>query len=165
MTMDAIDRVGNGPTIVVGIDGSRGAKDALAWAIELAKDTGAGILAIHTVEPPVFIDGYSMLSGAVVESDWLVAWKEWMRDIHDEMYAWLDARVGTAVPWRLQTLEGGVRELLERADHVDAAAIVVGRRGRGGLAELVLGSYSHRVVHHAHRPVVVVPPAREARAA
>jgi nucleotide-binding universal stress UspA family protein len=44
------------------------------------------------------------------------------------------------------------------ADTVDAAAVVVGSRGRGGLRSAILGSVSHGLVNHAHRPVLVVPP-------
>jgi nucleotide-binding universal stress UspA family protein len=155
MTDAEIDLQHDRATIVVGVDGSRGAEAALAWAVALAKDVGAEILAIHTVEPPTFIEGYSTLAGgAVVEP---TTWEEWMREAHDELQAWVDARVGGAAPWQFRTVHGDVRELVEQADRADALAIVVGRRGRGGLAELVLGSYSHRLVHHLSRPVVVVP--------
>ncbi len=45
------------------------------------------------------------------------------------------------------------------ADQLDAAAIVVGSRGLSGVRSALLGSFSRGVVHNAHRPVLVVPPA------
>jgi nucleotide-binding universal stress UspA family protein len=42
------------------------------------------------------------------------------------------------------------------ADRENADMVVVGRRGRGGVAELLLGSTSHELVLHSRRPVLVV---------
>jgi len=45
------------------------------------------------------------------------------------------------------------------ADDLDADMIVVGSRGRSNVASLTLGSVSHKLLHLARRPVLVVPPA------
>lgn len=52
--------------------------------------------------------------------------------------------------------------LSEYAAERGAAAIVVGSRGRSASRELLLGSVAKAVLHHAHRPVVVVPHPRSA---
>ena len=46
--------------------------------------------------------------------------------------------------------------LVEAAD-LDASVIVMGTRGLGGVKSLMLGSVSHAVLHHADRPVLVIP--------
>src|SRR5262245_41371015 len=48
--------------------------------------------------------------------------------------------------------------LLELAREYDASVIVIGSRGLGAVKSAVLGSVSSGVLHHAHRPVLVVPP-------
>lgn len=46
--------------------------------------------------------------------------------------------------------------IAELAERFDAYLVVVGRRGRGGLAELALGSVSHELSHNCRRPVLLV---------
>jgi nucleotide-binding universal stress UspA family protein len=46
----------------------------------------------------------------------------------------------------------------EVADRENADIVVVGRRGRGGVKELLLGSVSHALVLHSKRPVLVISP-------
>jgi nucleotide-binding universal stress UspA family protein len=48
--------------------------------------------------------------------------------------------------------------VVDVADEIDAAVIVVGSRGLHGAKEQLLGSVSHDVAEHAGRPVLVVPP-------
>jgi nucleotide-binding universal stress UspA family protein len=43
------------------------------------------------------------------------------------------------------------------AGDLDADVVVVGSHGKGALKEAVLGSVSRQVLHHCHRPVLVVP--------
>jgi nucleotide-binding universal stress UspA family protein len=51
------------------------------------------------------------------------------------------------------------RTILDAADELDAQAIVIGTRGTSAVQSKLLGSVSNAVVHHAHRPVLVVPSA------
>jgi nucleotide-binding universal stress UspA family protein len=48
------------------------------------------------------------------------------------------------------------REIVEEAKSIDAGVIIMGSRGRGDLAGLVLGSTAHKVIHLADRPVLVI---------
>jgi nucleotide-binding universal stress UspA family protein len=54
--------------------------------------------------------------------------------------------------------------ILDAAAAVDATAIVVGSRGLTGIKSMLLGSVSHALLHHADRPVLVVPSAQVAAA-
>lgn len=48
--------------------------------------------------------------------------------------------------------------IVDVADELDAAVIVIGSRGLSGLREFARGSVSHDVASHARRPVLIVPP-------
>jgi nucleotide-binding universal stress UspA family protein len=48
--------------------------------------------------------------------------------------------------------------LLELADELDAAALLIGSRGLGATKGAIVGSVASGVLHHSSRPVVVVPP-------
>jgi nucleotide-binding universal stress UspA family protein len=48
------------------------------------------------------------------------------------------------------------REIINDADEVSADVIVMGSRGLGDLAGLLLGSTAHKVIHLSERPVLVV---------
>ncbi|MEU5990899.1 universal stress protein [Spirillospora sp. NPDC047418] len=51
--------------------------------------------------------------------------------------------------------------IVDVADELDASLIVTGSRGLAGARSVILGSVSTRVLHHARRPVLVVPPAKK----
>lgn len=147
--------------IVVGVDGSDGATRAVMWSARLARATGAEVVAAHAIESPVFLDGFPLVTGTIPTESWDVAWKEWREHTRELLeQRWCRPLAAAGVRYRAEMIEGGPKALIELAESEDADAIVVGRRGRGGFAELVLGSFSHHLVHHSHRPVIVVPPAR-----
>jgi nucleotide-binding universal stress UspA family protein len=67
-----------------------------------------------------------------------------------------------AEPRALQGKPKAWPALLEAADAVDAAVVVIGSRGLGAVKSVLYGSVSSGLLHHARRPVLVVPPCEEA---
>lgn len=136
--------------IVVGIDGSAGASRALEWAITEARLHGARLEVIHAWTFPY--SSATPFGPVVIDSGTLeqVAQQEL-----DEALAAVDAS-GLAAPIDAHTECGSAGAvLIERAK--DADLVVVGTRGRGGFAGLLLGSVSQQVAQHAPCPVVIVP--------
>jgi nucleotide-binding universal stress UspA family protein len=140
--------------IVVGVDGSAPSRAALDWAIRLARLGGCEVIAVYATRahsrlrvgaaPPAEFDTDRVLRAAFE--------KEWCKRL-----------VAAGIPHRTVVREGRPASVLaEVAEQVGADLIVVGRRGRGGVAEFVLGSVSHELTLHADRPVLLVSPARGA---
>jgi hypothetical protein len=110
------------------------------------------------LDTPAFVSGEPVMGRSAISEDVHTAWKQWRVDterVLDE--DWCMPLRQARVPYRASTAGGGPRGLLGLANREHAEAIVVGRRWRSGLAELVLGSFSHHLVHHSSRPVIVVP--------
>lgn len=134
--------------IVVGVDGSDGADAALEWALDEGRLRGAELDVIHAFY--LFPD---LTEAAVLtdEPDMVAQAEELLRKAVEPAVA---TRPGLTVQTR--AVQGPVaRTLLDAA--ADADLLVVGSRGRGGFAGLLLGSVSQQCVHHAPCPVVVVP--------
>ncbi|KAB8196449.1 universal stress protein [Nonomuraea phyllanthi] len=55
------------------------------------------------------------------------------------------------------------KTIVDVADEIDASLIVTGSRGLAGVRSVLLGSVSNHVLHHAHRPTLIVPPAQTSR--
>jgi nucleotide-binding universal stress UspA family protein len=66
-------------------------------------------------------------------------------------------RVGLHAVPRAEIASTTWREIVDVAEEIDAAVIVIGSRGLDGIRELARGSVSHDVATHAGRPVLVVP--------
>ena len=138
--------------IVVGVDGSPGSIGALSWALSLAADTGAELEAVTAWELSYsWIDGYS--------PD-ILRWAEEAQRTAttrlDQAVTAASASTGASVAVTRTVVEGAPAQvLIDMAK--DADLLVVGSRGRGGFAGLLLGSVSQQCVHHARVPVAVVP--------
>jgi nucleotide-binding universal stress UspA family protein len=133
--------------IVVGVDGSPSSRQALRWAVRQAALTGSVVDAVIAWHDPSSYGGYG----------WLVA---------DTSYAepaakTLSETVGSTIPAdssvtvRQRVVAGNpARVLLDAADGADL--LVVGSRGHGGFAGMLLGSVSQHCVHHSTCPVLVI---------
>ena len=137
-------------TIIVGVDGSESSRAALRWAYDEATHHGATLTVLASWHAPTlptspgtgFEEGYETLPRRSAMS------------MLDELVAELDDR-DPAVDIRTSIEEGNPAEvLIERSKGCDL--LVVGSRGHGGFAGMLLGSVSHHLVGHAHCPVVVV---------
>lgn len=139
----------NGPIerIVVGLDGSKGSAHALEWAIRIARNMGAEVVAVYAWRPSHLPD--------VLSPDRQEA-RQQARAIFEHNWC---APLGEArVHYRPVFIDGHpVAALTEVGLRERAGMIVVGARGLGGFAELLLGSVSQQLAAHSLLPVVVVP--------
>jgi nucleotide-binding universal stress UspA family protein len=135
--------------IIVGVDGSDNARRALQWAMLLARQFDAELVAVHAVGLLAHLgDGPAVPSHAHLEELCTAFEMKWCAPLS-----------GSEIAHRQLLLDGApVPVLLAAAKQEDANLIVVGSRGLGGFPELLLGSTSHHVAERAHCPVLVVPP-------
>ena len=140
--------------IVVGVEGSGGARAALRWAIKEARHRGAYVdvvTAYSTTYVPASPDfNYVPLDPIDLEAE-----VQRMQDsIIDEVLAEVDSG-GVEVKRRM--VRGRAADTLI-AESANAAMLVVGSRGRGGFRGLLLGSVSQQIAQHGSCPVVIVRP-------
>jgi nucleotide-binding universal stress UspA family protein len=142
------------PLVVVGVDGSDHATAALRRALHEAARRGARVLAVSAWEPPpVTLEAYYGMPPDDAVTDARVH-EQRTRAVVDAVRASEPALA--AVPVEVETVAGQAgAALVERARGADL--LVVGHRGRGGLASVALGSVGLSCVLHAPCPVLVVP--------
>jgi nucleotide-binding universal stress UspA family protein len=133
--------------IVVGVDGSSGARRALEWALAEARRHQARVTVLHA----------DLLEVAWIDRTDIARWSDMERRAAEAALAKIVEEVKPdGVDIDARVVEGNPVNVLIDAS-TDADLLVVGSRGRGGLAGLMLGSVSQRCVERAHCPVVVVP--------
>lgn len=133
--------------ILVAVDGSRNATDALALAVDLAQRYGASLCLVHAF-PHV-----SDLLGTPQYEHLLEA----RSTIGTQILESTRAQVGDAVPAEVQLVEGPAAPAILRIAEEDGCdLIVIGSRGHGQLAGLLLGSVSTVVAQRARCPVLIV---------
>lgn len=142
-------------TIVVGVDDSPSSRLALDWAVEQAALEGRALTLVHSVD---VAHPAMSLGAAFYPPEGRVA----LADAGHALLAKARARIGRTSPdvvvhetFRLADPRHALLELSE-----EAHLVVVGSRGNGPLAGLLLGSVGVALVRHAHCPVVVHRPGK-----
>ena len=132
--------------IVVGVDGSDSSRKALRWAARQAELTAASLLVVSSWSWPV-VTGYPPPPPDL----------DLERDAHlvldDAVAAVLGER--PSVPVEKRVVEGHPAAVLVAAS-AGADLLVVGSRGHGSFAGMLLGSVSNHCANHASCPVVIV---------
>lgn len=146
--------------VVIGVDGSPEAAAALRWAVAEAARRGAKLVVIHAWQ----------FNAATAPADYRYAainWTTFSEQSHElvrQQVVEALAAVGASPISvdRVSSNQPPVQALVGRAG--SDGLLVVGSRGRGGFAGLLLGSVSQHCLHHAHGTVVVVPHSYEGSA-
>jgi nucleotide-binding universal stress UspA family protein len=153
--------------VVVGVDGSAGAHEALRWAAAEARlrQTRLRVVNAWTFGFPGAGGGgygYPYIGGSV-ETLPDSGFND-LRHAAEQLLDQVIAEVGVdaqGVEIERQVLEGGAVDVLVNAV-TDGDLLVVGSRGHGGFAGLLLGSVSQQCAHHAPCPVEIVRAAKPA---
>ncbi len=133
--------------ILVATDGSANGGHALEQALDLAKADAAKLVIVYVRHSPSPVLGHPYYQRSVTHESQRAC----------ETTALAVARAKEAgVDAEVDVLEGDPAErILETARLRDVDLIVIGSRGLGAMAGLLLGSVSREVVHHADRPVLI----------
>lgn len=136
--------------VVVAVDGSPDSARAAEYGFEEARARSGRLVVVATWRVEI-------VGGYVVTTQGSPQWRE----VHDRYVALATATLGDLpdrypdVEVRIEAVQGAVvPTLVEASERADV--LVMGSRGRGGIAGMLLGSVSHGVLQRARCPVVVV---------
>ncbi len=137
--------------VLLATDGSPSAAEAARYAGQLAQLTGAQVIVLHAYpRVPAFLgepNFSQLIHDNLEEADRIVA-------------PVVEQLVGAGVDASAEILEGPPAEaILAVAEHSGCDLVVLGTRGYGQLAGMLLGSVSQKVLANATTPVLVVRPA------
>ena len=143
------------PKIVVGVDGSSAAQEAVRWAAEEAQRAGTTLRLVHAFVWPLFhvpVGPSEIAPGLRAAADHVIA-----------EAVELAGKFAPEVPVEAVVVEGFPFPVLaEESRH--AGLIVVGSRGLGATLTVLIGSTTVDLIAHAHCPVIVIRAGHPGRA-
>lgn len=147
--------------ILICYDGSEHARHAIERAGELVRPGPAVV--IYAWQPLAVImarSGFGALAGRAIVPDEEAEEQQEAEKIATEGGELARAAGFDTEARHRRAAESIAQAILETAGELDASLLVMGSRGLTGLRSALLGSVSHALVIHAHRPVLVVPAQR-----
>jgi nucleotide-binding universal stress UspA family protein len=136
-------------TIVLAVDAKSHVSAAADMTRELSRDSGDKVIVVHVHEFAVGRWGRMQVDCGDGEGEALV---------NEIVTSFKDAGIAAEGEIREAQLGHIARNVLAAADEHDARVVVIGSGGRADLPHLPFGSVSHRLLHLAKRPVLIVPP-------
>ncbi|MDQ2706979.1 MAG: universal stress protein [Actinomycetota bacterium] len=140
----------DGP-VVVGIDGTPASEPAVRFAFEEASLRRAELVAVHAWSE--FTGGSEYRVAREPAADWSSLAAEHGKILAERLAGWSEKYPDVTVR-RVFRRKHAAEALLSHAD--GAQLLVVGSRGHGGFAGMLLGSVSRKLIHHPICPLVVV---------
>ena len=137
--------------IVVGVDGSEASLKAVIWAAHEAKLRNSEIEIIHSWSMPFVVDPMAMMP-TMFPTEEMVADANKIVAAAAKKVSSIDPKIHVIT----RVERGSASEHLITASK-SADLLVVGSRGHGGFAGLLLGSVAQQVANHASCPAVIVP--------
>lgn len=143
--------------LVLGYDGSAGARAAVEWCKEHAGPLDAEVVVVGVVDVVPMI-GLAPAASPSVSLSFDSVQGAMEQAVTDELEEAVASLQTAGARCRTVVAKGNPAQALDRVARDESASlIVVGRRGRGGFVEMLLGSVPHTLAHHATVPVVIVP--------
>lgn len=142
-------------SVIVAVDGSEVSLEAAKTGLALLENTDDAVL-VTVIEAgdPMIVTGTGMAGGTMSEDDYERR-ESARKDEGNEVLTVAAAALGLADADQRLLRGDPSRAICEVAEQLDARAIVIGSRGRGGVARALLGSVSDYVVRNAPCPVVI----------
>jgi nucleotide-binding universal stress UspA family protein len=146
-------------TILIAYDGSADSRSAIEFA---AKHLAAEPTAIITVWEPLFVQirNHPLAAGAIPAETGDEAQAQAEKQAKEGAELAKAAGLSDVTYRAVADNESIWKTIVDVADEIDASLIVTGSRGLAGVRSVLLGSVSNHVLHHAHRPTLIVPPSK-----
>jgi len=137
--------------ILVPVDFSEHAEAVVDWAAHLAEEHGSQIVLLHVYHLPV---EFRQVEGAYLPADFWTSMKDAAKE---ELSQYGERLRERGLDVKEVTREGyPATAIEEEIEEINADLVIIGSRGRTGLAHLLLGSIAERVVQKARCPVLTV---------